>query len=472
MDMIKPFVGVFVYPLMRLGKGNQIKKYLKQLKASESLPSSELAAMQKDKLNRLVDLCVKKVPAYQMEKDADDGSLPARWKTIQPLARDVFRAHPENYLVKDIQKEMLIPASTGGSTDAPVKFFIDRPTVEHYEAARWRGLSWWGIKPNSRSVMLWSSPAEMTAEAQKSYRRKEKWLKNRMILPAHDLSEENLSEHIGFLNRYRPEYIYGFPSALYAFALLIERTGLKLSFKLKIILSTAETLFDFQREVISDAFGCPVVNEYGAKDAGILAYECPEGGLHISCENTLIEVLNPDTLKPVPVGDKGIVATTDLNNFSMPRLRYLVGDVVSLSAKSCPCGRTLPLLEGVEGRLVDMLVAQGGRYVHANTLVRLAKANPSIASFQITQHTPDKATLAVVSKPGASENDLDIFAERARGFLPGVDITLRVVEKIPPVASGKHRYAVREFPLTVAKRMSRALRDNEGEGGTHSEKEQ
>ena len=455
MDFVKPFVEKLVFPMMGLIKGNRIGVYLRELKAGESLPPATLAERQRDKLARLMDVCVSKVPAYRLESDQDDGSLPSRWRTVKPLTREVFRAHPERYLAGGVKKEDLIPAASGGSTDAPVKFFLDRVTVEHYEAARWRGLSWWGITPGSRSVMIWGSPVELKAAAQKSYRRREKWLKNRALIPAHDLSPANLPGHIQFLNRYRPAYFYGYASALYTFAQLLERSGQKLSFKPKAVVSTAETLFDHQRDAIARAFGCPVVNEYGAKDAGILAYECPKGGLHITCENVLLEVLDPETLKPLPVGEKGVLASTDLNNLSMPRPRYLLGDIASLSAETCPCGRTLPLLGGVEGRLVDMLAAhgrEGYRFVHGNALARLSRVCHGVSRFRIIQHTPDKATLYVVGGPDALERDLDNFCERARAFLPGVDITLREVQDIPLMASGKHRYAVREFPLSALTR--------------------
>ena len=455
MDFTKPYIEKLVYPLMRIRRGNQVLRYLKELKASEALPSGRLASLQREKLERLMDACVRRTSAYRIDDGKDDGTLPGRWKTVNLLTRDIFRSHPEDYLARGVRRDDLIPAASGGSTDAPIKFFLDRFAVEHYEAARWRGLSWWGISPGSRSVMLWGSPVELSQAAQKAYRQKEKRLKNRVIISAHDLSEADLPQHLSFINRYRPEYFYGYATALYTFAQLMESGGLKLSFRPKAVVSTAETLFEFQREVIGRAFGCPVVNEYGAKDAGILAYECPSGGMHISCENVLIEVLHPVTFKPVPIGEKGMLVTTDLNNLSMPRLRYILGDLASLSADSCPCGRTLPLLGGLEGRLVDMLVARDGprgdKFVHCNALVRMAKSFPGVLRFQVVQHTLDKATLYLVPVAEGQDRELDGFTESARMFLPGVDITPRIVDDIPSMASGKHRYAIREFPLTQAK---------------------
>ena len=87
---------------------------------------------------------------------------------------------------------------------------MTRRQVESYEAARWRGLSWYGITQGSRSVMLWGSPIELSKQAQLKNRLRESLLKNRCILSAYNLTERDLAKHILFLERYKPEYLYGY----------------------------------------------------------------------------------------------------------------------------------------------------------------------------------------------------------------------------------------------------------------------
>ncbi len=447
MDLVKLFIEHIGYPLMEARRGNRTRQYLSELIASQTLPPSDLASLQRNRLAALVDTCVKEVPAYRPAPGADGMTLPARWKAIKPLTREALLEHPDDYLSDAASKQTLIASSSGGSTGLPVKFYLDRYTVEHYEAARWRGLSWWGITPGSRSVMLWGSPIDLDKLSQASYRRKEKWLKNRVVIPAYSLSAADMPRHIAMLNRYRPEYIYGYPSALYSFVQLMQEGGLTLAARPKIILCTSEMLFDFQREAIAAAFGCPVVNEYGARDAGILAYECPEGGMHIACENVLMEVLDPDSLTPLPIGEQGLLAVTDLHNLSMPRLRYLLGDMASLSQATCPCGMTLPLLGRLEGRFVDMLMTPEGRQVHGHAFVRMARLRQAVRRFQIVQHTPARATLTIVRNTLSVTDDTDQFVAQVRDMLPGVSIQVQMAENIPPSASGKSCYAVREFDM-------------------------
>ena len=109
----------------------------------------------------------------------------------------------------------------------------------------------------------------------------------------------------------------------------------------------------WQEDLIARVFDCPVANEYGAHDAGILAYTCPSGGIHITAENCILEVLDPVTYEPVPNGQSGVLAITDLTNYVQPRLRYMLGDMGTLSTEECCCGRRLPLVPIIEKELLQ-----------------------------------------------------------------------------------------------------------------------
>lgn len=109
----------------------------------------------------------------------------------------------------------------------------------------------------------------------------------------------------------------------------------------------------WQEDLIARVFDCPVANEYGARDAGILAYTCPSGGIHITAENCIIEVLDPVTYEPVLNGQSGVLAITDLTNYVQPRLRYMLGDMGTLSTEECCCGRRLPLVPIIEKELLQ-----------------------------------------------------------------------------------------------------------------------
>lgn len=328
-----------------------------------------------------------------------------------------------------------------------MQFYMDRFSVEHYEAARWRGMSWWGVTPGSRSVMLWGNPIELSQNEQKKARWKERYLKNRVVISAYEMKPERAQEYIRFLNRYQPEYFYGYAGAIEAFARLLAPMQEQLHLKrLKVIVSTSETLHDEQRTLIREVFGVPVANEYGARDAGILAFECPCGRLHTTQENVLLEVVDPVTHEPVANGKSSVIVTTDLNNLAQPRLRFLLGDTATLSDEACPCGRTLPVMQSIDGREDAIFKLPDGRLVHGVFSTQLAKHYPLIDQIQLVQHDVSRAELFVVSNAD-DESTVEQYAAQVRQVMQGVSVTVRRVTDIPKSSSGKTRYAIREFAL-------------------------
>jgi phenylacetate-CoA ligase len=450
MDLVKPFIEKVLYPLMESKKGNKIRQNTEELKKSQGLPQNELLNLQKEKLKKLLLECIESVPAYQsyahLQNEIKSDPYSAFVK-FPALDKANFKEKSDDYISKTVSKQSLIANRTGGSTSEPVKFYMDRFTVEYYEAARWRGLSWWGITPGSRSVMIWGNPLELNQAAQKKYRMKEKLLKNRIIIPAYSLKPESMTDYLKTITRFSPEYIYGYASALHAFSVLMLQQKLDLPIKLKAVVSTAETLHDFQREIIEKAFKCSVVNEYGARDGGILAYQCSHGNMHISSENTILEVVDSKTLQPISHGQSGLLLVTDLNNFSAPRLRYQIGDRAILSNQTCPCGIGLPILEKIDGREDDMFVTIDGKLVHGHAFNHVSRSLNALKKFQIIQHDPSQAELSIIKNENADDGELEGFIQGVQQILPGTQINIKFVEDIPVSGSGKFRYAIRKFPL-------------------------
>lgn len=448
MDINKLFIEKMLYPAMEKLKGNKIRLYVSDLVKTQSFSADELKKLQKDRLAELLYYCHDNVPAYRgldpalIEKDPYEAltSLPL-------LSKDEFNSDPEKYLSSAFPKDQRIPNLTGGSTGVPTHFFMSRGQVEQYEAARWRGLSWYGISFGSRSVMVWGSHIELDKAAQASYSRKEKLLKNRMVIPAFDITSSNAKKYVDFLNAYKPEYIYGYASSLAAFAKIIEAYGKeKLKLKLKAVISTSETLTEEYAGIIKRVFECPVGNEYGARDAGILAYSCPMGHLHVSYENAVIEVLDPITKTPVKPGQSGVLAVTDLGSRAQPRLRWLLGDMGTLSPESCGCGISLPVFSSLDGREDSMLVGANGRLIHGHMPNQIIRDYTQIRQFRFVQKTPDTALLMLECDPDPALAE-EIIA-KINAVEPSWKISYEFTDNIPLPSSGKLRASVREFPLS------------------------
>lgn len=437
-----------VYPAMELFKGNRIRKKLRELKKSELDTPEQRSAQTKQSLTDLLTHCAQNVPVY-----ADAAFSPTQLqetpdvclRCIPPLTKERFRANADRYLAQDIPANRQIQNCTSGSTGVPLHFSMTREQVEWYEAARWRALSWYGITPGSRSVMIWGQPIDTDKLMQKKQALKEHFLKNRWVFSAYMLSEADALRYVALLNRYRPEYLYGYASALAELARILQPYRAQLKLRLKVVVSTAEQLLKEQESLISQVFLCPIADEYGARDAGILAYRCPEGSLHIAEENVLLEVLDPLTLEPLSSGQTGLLAVTDLHNTVQPRLRYLLGDVGARAAQPCRCGRSSALLQCLEGREDALLVRKNGELVNGNLISHIVRENPGILQFRFVQHSVAHATLYVVKSSCvlAVEKELRLIEQA----LPGLKVKCEVVPAIAPRASGKLCSVLREFPL-------------------------
>lgn len=450
MDIVKAFIENILYPVMEKRKGNKVRKYIDQLTSSQSLSNEELYDLQREKLKMLLLESIDNVPAYQayswLKDDIEKDAFHAL-KNFPILRKKHYTKESESYINTSVDRSSLIKNQSGGSSGEPVVFYMDRKTVEHYEAARWRGLSWWGITPGSRSIMIWGNPIELSQMDQRKYYFKEKWLKNRILIPAYSLESSGMENYIKKIESYKPEYFYGYASSLNAFAILMMEQNITLSFKPKALVSTAEVLHDFQRENIEKAFGCKVVNEYGARDAGILAFQCDQGNMHISSENAILEVVDPITFDLLPNGESGILLVTDLNNHSMPRLRYAVGDRAALSDESCQCGINLPILEKIDGREDDVFITIDGKFVHGHLFSHIARDIDAIDKFQIVQESPSEVKLKVIVTEGHEEEEVNIFLEKIKELLPKTNIDFKIVRDIPTSKSGKFRYSIRNFKL-------------------------
>ena len=187
-------------------------------------------------------------------------------------------------------------------------------------------------------------------------------------------------------------------------------------------------------------FGCRVANGYGGRDAGFIAHECPEGGMHITAEDIIIEMVDAQGAS-VPSGVAGEIVVTHLATGDFPFVRYRTGDLGVLDDRHCACGRGLPLLREIQGRTTDFLIAQDGTIMHGLAAVYPIRDLPEVAEFVVLQDSLDLTRVMVVAGPGyGPETGLKI-AEALKQRL-GVDVTVQVeqVAQIPRTASGKHRY--------------------------------
>lgn len=355
------------------------------------------------------------------------------------LDKSTIRANTD--AMKSEKARDLARFNTSGSSGEPLVFYIGKERVSHDVAAKWRATRWWDVDIGDREIVIWGSPIELGAQDRLRALR-DRLLRTR-LLPAFEMSEQKLDHFIGEIRSMRPKMLFGYPSALSFIARHAQASGQQMDdLGIKVAFVTSERLYDEQRRQISKVFGCPVANGYGGRDAGFIAHECPHGGMHITAEDVIVEIVDQQGAS-LPCGTAGEIVVTHLATKDFPFIRYRTGDIGVLDGRSCTCGRGLPLLKEIQGRSTDFFVAQDGTVMHGLALIYVLRDLPGIRGFKVVQEDIDHTHIMLVPADEFDKNIIYTIESMFKARLgQGVTITIEEVMEIAPEKSGKHRYLV------------------------------
>ncbi|MCS6944252.1 MAG: AMP-binding protein [Sutterellaceae bacterium] len=431
-----------LFPLHERLKGHRSVARRRELEESQWWPRDRLQAYQLDRLRRFIGHLGRGVPYYR-DLFARKGLGPQDVNSLADLARFPFltkadiRANRERLRAENAGA--LKRYNTGGSSGEPLIFFMGKERITHDVAAKWRATRWWGVDIGDRELVVWGSPVELGA--QDRLRNLRDRIFRSELLPAFEMSPANLDRFVGRIRAVRPAMLFGYPSALSLIAAHAKRRGVPLDdLGIRVAFVTSEKLYDHQRATIERVFGCRVANGYGGRDAGFIAHECPAGGMHISAEDILVEVVDAQGRVVAP-GTPGEIVVTHLATADFPFLRYRTGDIGVLSEAACACGRGLPLLAEVQGRSTDFVVAADGTIMHGLALIYVVRDLPGIDRFKIEQESLQRTRVLLVPGPEYAVDTAERIRQGLRERLgPNVAVDVEVVADIPVEPSGKYRY--------------------------------
>lgn len=170
----------------------------------------------------------------------------------------------------------------------------------------------------------------------------------------------DLNNHIGFFSTWKPDVIISAPSYYRALARFCETMDLSISFKK--VVSSFEMLDPSTRKLLEEKFNAEVFDHYGTEEAGPLAWACPtHSGYHINSDSVIMEFLSDG--KRVAEGKQGEVHVTAFHRLATPVIRYFTDDVAVPSGEPCSCGRSLPIIKSIEGRIFDFILTTDGRHI-------------------------------------------------------------------------------------------------------------
>ena len=451
-DLRTRLVSGLVFPLQERLKKHSTVADRRAMEDSQWWPRERLEALRVQRLRALLTHAAAHVPYYR-DLFARIGFDPAAVSSLTDLQRLPFldkpliRAHTDALKADDARG--LARFNTGGSSGVPLIFYIGLERVSRDVAAKWRATRWWGVDIGDPEIVLWGSPIELGAQDRVRLLR-DRLMRTR-LLPAFEMSDAKVAGFIADIRSMRPRMLFGYPSAFARIAAQAQRTGMRLdNLGVRVVFVTSERLYDHQRTLIEQAFGAPVANGYGGRDAGFIAHQCPSGSLHITAEDVIVEIIDRQG-RVLPPGESGEIVVTHLATRDFPFVRYRTGDIGTLAGSedaACACGRGLPVLKEVHGRSTDFIVARDGTVMHGLALIYVVRDLPGVEGFRIEQESTDLTCVKVVAGAGyPADGDARIREGMQRRLGKDVEIRVDHVMQISAEGSGKYRYVVSKVPV-------------------------
>lgn len=414
------------------------------------MEAEQIQQYQWESVQRLITYAAQHVPYYR-KLFADLGVQVRDFKQLADItALPVLRKRDIRDNFKDLQSEIyprerLRYDSTGGSTGHNLYFYYDQASSEARRAAYVEMNEWIGIHIGDRTAYLWGTAFDASSSAKIKH-----WIKaqftNELMLSAYTMDPVSVELYTRRLSQFRPRAIVSYPSALAHFAQSAKASG-KTLFRPSVVVVSGETLFDWQRETIEEAFGAKVYNHYGCREFGAMARECRiRDGLHLASDRLLVEVV------PAARSSSGEeiseLVVTDLDNYGMPFIRYAIEDVGEITWERCACGLRLPRLRSAIGRTLDVVRAPNGNFLGGTFWTILLRKVKGVAQFQVIQDKLDSVTIAIVPTPEFSDDSRSYVLSKIREACgPGLVVHFDLKDKLETTGAGKHRFVISRIGL-------------------------
>jgi phenylacetate-CoA ligase len=425
--------------IRRLYSGGAVKQQrLQELERTQWLSSEELRAWQLERVQRLVKYAYEHVPYYH-DRYQRLGIRPEDIKSFKDfealpfLTREEVNANLDR-LVSPERRSIALANSTGGSTGEPMRFFKEKAFSYWDNALELRGRGWYGVQEGDKVAWVWGAQQDMATWGWQA--RVKATLMRERYLNAFDMTKEKMRAFAGMLLRWKPTMFRAYASALSLLAEFIKEHGMD-GIRPRLIETTAEKVTPEQRELLESVFGCPVADWYTARELGTIAFQCPDRGLHVAETRHLEVVANG---KPAGPGELGEVVVTSTHQFAMPLIRYKIGDMAILQGEPCTCGRGLPVLQEVLGRIQDFLVRADGHFVHGGYFPHTFRNWPEIFRYQVYQPDAGHLEVRLLCKSAVDTAwQKRLHSEIQDRFGEGMQIELKLVDHFDLTRAGKHR---------------------------------
>lgn len=426
---------------------NQINNWLsacRQILAGIHVSREAIVDYQNRQLRRLIRHAYETVPYYRELFDRH-GLKPQNIRSVSDLSmipisdKEDLRARPKQEALScGINLQKVISSYTSGSSGKPFTIYSTWFEQQILRAFRMHAMKEFGLRWTDSIVKIGLHPQQEAANSPFIHRLAQNLSPRRwMQLDCRD----TLTDIMRNLRLFHPDIITGYAGVISRISQLMNDTDHQ-QISPRYIQVDSEVLTPLMRQQITQGFRAPVFEMYDSHEFNLLAWECPATGeMHINDYSMVLEVLHDG--RSVSEGERGEVVGTNLYAYTMPFIRYRLGDIVTKGSEVCRCGKPFSTIHAIQGRMIDFFTLANGRMIHHYSLLTgPIQAAAWIREYRLLQEQKDRILLHVVAASTPSKTDLTRLQEAVtRQLGPEVEFEVVLVPDIPLELSGKFRIA-------------------------------
>ncbi len=417
----------------------------KSIMKSQWWPKEKLDQHQFDLLRELLIHCRDNVPFYRelFKKHSFDPDKMTQFKDIEKipvLTKDIIRNNFEKFKADNFDEYVPRTKTTGGSTGQPITVYNDYLSHSYLAANNlrvWSSATDYKIGDKFITIAHGSLLPDKNTIKNKFYF----LFQHSTLISSYHLNDKRLTEAIRIINKSRAKFMYGYSSSIFMIAKFASANNIEINSKLQAIYSTSDMLYPNQRKLIESVFKVTVFDSYGCPESGIISFECNNhNGYHLNQESAFVEIINKNK------DGLGKIISTPLYNYAFPLIRYDTGDVGKYSDEQCKCGRHLPRISELGGRIRDFVILKDGRYIHGAFFNHFKPfyRNDWIGEYQIIQKDTDSLLIKVSTRRTPTQEDKDIIVnELKKGLVPDLKIEFDL-NGVEYTSGGKFRLIISE----------------------------
>ena len=413
---------------------------VRRLLANEHLSPEALKERQAFMLRRTLAWARKRLSAYR-ELDWPCGDVFGYWQTLPIVSKDdLLASRDQFYPTLGAARCWTARGLTSGTTGTPLDVYRSLDSVlweSAFIARHWR---WSGFTGRMKRATLRGDnvvPAGRTSKPFWYFNKAE----NQLLLSSRHLYPPYIDAIIEELRSFSPYLLQAYPSTAYELALHLEHAGEYL--RIPYVYTSSEVLYRHQRELISERLGSRIIDQYGMAERVAFIAGCEEGNYHVNSDYSYVEIVDDDGN---PTGGIGYIAGTTFHNATMPLIRYRTSDLTRWRTGACPCGRTYPIVESMEGKFEDTLYGSRGNAVSPSVLTFAFKGLQRIARSQVAQVGESHWEVRVIPFQGFGASERAALQKNIRELVdPGLNVTVVERKELPRTAAGKYRWVVNEY---------------------------